>query len=136
MRENLAAFSLYYVPALGAVLTIVGSLELAFPQRAYQFWRNWARHRLFFLYGIILVAMGFPFTIYDGPLSGIIFVFGIITVIMGPFIILYPQKFKEIYENMETELDSASMQRLLRAEALLRAAIGVICLISLLIRVV
>lgn len=136
MRESIAAFAAWYVPVLGAVLTLVGVLELTFPARAFAFWRDWARHRLFSIYGFALVALGFPLTIYDGPLSGIIFVFGIITMLMGPFIILYPHKFREIYDDMEAEMDGDSMLRLLRAEAMLRVVMGAVCLISLLMRMV
>ncbi len=123
-----------YVLILGTVLIAVGGIEVIIPQRAFRFWQKWVSTKLFFLHGLILIAAGFPLTVYNGPLSTVLFVFGLLAVLMGPFILIYPEKIRQMFLAMGKELKDHDITRIIYAEGLLRIAAGIICVTSYALR--
>lgn len=126
MTDMLALFVLI----LGIVLIIVGGTEVALPLKAFRFWQAWVSMRLFFLHGLVLIAAGFPLTVYQGPLSAVLFVFGLLAVLMGPFVLIYPGKIRQMFLAMAEELKDHDIKRIIYAEGLLRITAGIICVTS------
>ncbi len=115
-----------YILILGIILILIGGVELAFPLRAFGFWKDWVSKKLFFLHGSILIIAGFPLTIYKGPLSTILFIFGLLAVLTGPFVLIYPDKIRQMFQAMAEEIKDSDMKKIIYAEGSLRIAAGVI----------
>lgn len=124
-----------YVLILGIVLVLVGGIEAIAPLKTFGFWKEWISRKIFFLHGSLLIAAGFPLTIYKGPLSTILFIFGLIAVLTGPFILIYPGKIRQMFQAMAEEVNDAEIKRIIYAEALLRIAAGAICITSYLLQI-
>ncbi len=128
-------FFIYYVPAFGAALVFLGLLEMSMPLRAFRLWKWWAGNRFFFLHGIMLIVVGFPLTVYHGPLETAVFVVGLFIVFSGPFILLFPEKFKKTFEMAEEEMkERGGERRVVFFEAFMRIAAGLLCVASFLLR--
>ncbi len=123
-----------YVLILGILLIAVGGAEVILPLKAYRFWHKWVSLKLFFLHGLLLIAAGFPLTVYKGPLSIILFVFGLLAVLMGPFVLIYPDKIRQMFLAMAEELKDHDIKRIIYAEGLLRITAGIICVTSYALR--
>jgi hypothetical protein len=123
-----------YVLILGIVLTLIGVIEVVVPLKTFGFWKKWVSGKLFFLHGLLIIAVGFPLTIYKGPLSPVLFVFGLIAVLTGPFVLIYPEKIRQMFTAMAEETRDADMKKIIYAEGFLRVSAGVICIISYALR--
>jgi len=119
-----------YIFALGAGLIILGGIEFILPVRAFQFWKKWSAHRLFFLHGILLIAVGFPLTVYKGAYSTVIFIIGLFFVLSGPFILLYPEKIGSTFQTASDEMGGEIEKKLIYFEAFFRVAAGVLLMAS------
>jgi hypothetical protein len=116
-----------YLLALGIALALVGAVEVVFPLRAFAFWLRWSSSKYFFLHGILLIAGGFPLTLYAGPLSGIIFAMGLLACLTGPFVLLYPEKFRMMFASASDEMKEAGIRAMVRIEGGVRIAAGTLC---------
>jgi hypothetical protein len=124
-----------YVLILGIVLVLIGGIEAIAPLKTFLFWKEWVSRKTFFLHGTLLIAVGFPLTIYNGPLSTILFLFGLIAVLTGPFILIYPGKIRQMFQIMAAEINDSEIKKIIYAEALLRIAAGTICITSYLLQI-
>jgi len=122
-----------YIFSLGLFLIIMGAVELAMPQGAFRLWKSWVFKRYFFLHGALLIAGGFPLTIYKGPLSSIIFIFGIFAVLIGPFVLIYPEKIRNMFQAMSEEMKDGDIKKTIYIEGSLRIAAGAVCVASYLL---
>jgi uncharacterized protein YjeT (DUF2065 family) len=113
-----------YVIILGAVQVIIGLVELLAPARAYAFWIAWVSHRYFRFHGLGLIAIGLPLVIYTGRLSAAIFIIGIIMILTGPFLLIYPEKIGVVFNSVSEETGERGQLRLIYGEAILRIAVG------------
>jgi uncharacterized protein YjeT (DUF2065 family) len=120
----------FYILFLGIFLVFLGSVEMAIPLRAFGLWKSWAFKRYFFLHGSLLIAAGFPLTIYKGPLSTIIFIIGIFAVLTGPFILIYPEKIRHMFQAMSEEMKDGDIKKMIYIEGSLRIAAGAVCVAS------
>jgi hypothetical protein len=117
----------YYVLVLGMFLVLAGSLEVIIPLRAFACWKRWSSSKFFFLHGILLIAAGFPLTLYEGPLSGVIFAMGLLASLTGPFVLLYPDKFRMMFASVAEEMKEPSIRKMVYIEGFLRLAAGALC---------
>ncbi len=114
----------FYVLLLGGFLLIIGFLEFLFPNRAFRSWESWVSHRMFYLHGILLIAAGFPLTVYRGAFSSIIFFIGLFMVLSGPFILFYPEKIKGSFRSLQDELVEKGIKKIMFFDAAMRLAAG------------
>ena len=120
-----------YLAIVGIVLISLAVLEIAQPLRTLEFWKGWINHRLFFLHGVGLVILGFPFTCYNGSSAGkIIFIIGVLIVLTGPIIILYADKVRSIFMRAIEEMSSATLRRMIYADAAVRLIVGALLVFS------
>jgi hypothetical protein len=119
---------LYYLLTLGIFLACAGTFEICLPLKAFAFWKKWSSSKFFFLHGILLIAAGFPLTIYTGPLSWLIFVMGLLAVLTGPFVLIYPDKFKMMFGAAAEELKDPTIKKMVVAEGAVRIAVGTACI--------
>ena len=122
-----------YVLVLGILLALTGSTELTFRERAFRFWMRWFSHRLFFLHGALLIVMGFPLTFYNGKWSTFVFITGLVMVMTGPFLLVYPEKFRNNVGEMEQQTGEGAIRGLLIFDAAVRVIVGtllVYCVLS------
>jgi len=122
-----------YVFIIGICLIIVSLLEVLFPLRAFHMWTRYISSKLFFAHGILLITGGFPLVIYKGGLSIIIFIVGVIVILTGPFIIIYPEKIRQMFISMGQELDQKGIRKLVYFDASVRFIVGMMFTISYLI---
>lgn len=124
-----------YIFIFGVILTVMGCVEMLMPLRAFGLWKKLTAHRYFFLHGIFLMVTGFPLTIYHGPFETGIFIIGLFIVFSGPFILLFPERFKKTFEMADEEMGGEGGKKgLIYFEAAVRIAAGLVCLISYLIK--
>jgi hypothetical protein len=74
----------YYVAGLGLFLVILGALETLDPRKAFDVWKRWTSHRFFPVHGALIIAAGFPLTLYEGFLSGVCLCFWMYRRCNGP----------------------------------------------------
>jgi hypothetical protein len=116
-----------YLLALGTALALAGAVEVSLPLRAFAFWKRWSSSKLFFLHGILMIAAGFPLTLYNGPLSGVIFAMGLVASLTGPFVLLYPDRFRAMFASAAEELKEPALKKMVYVEGFLRIAAGAVC---------
>ena len=120
----------YFILVLACVQSVTGAVELAAPVKAYRYWRGWINNRFFPVHGIILMAGGFPLTIYSGYLSGILFFIGLFIVLTGPFILLYPEKIRKAFDEAEIDLTEGGIRKLIYFDSVMRIGFAVILFLS------
>ncbi len=113
-----------YVMYFGVALALMGSVELTFRERAFRFWLKWFRHRFFSLHGVLLIALGFPLTFYKGAWSTFVFIVGLVMVLTGPFILIYPEKMRKSFDDISQEAGDGALRGLVAFDAFARVAIG------------
>ncbi len=123
-----------YIFFLGIFLILMGAVELAMPMRAFALWKSWVFKRYFFLHGSLLIAAGFPLTIYKGPLSTVIFIFGIFAVLLGPFVLIYPEKIRRMFQAMSEVMKEDDIKKTVYIEGSMRIASGAVCVASYLLQ--
>jgi hypothetical protein len=101
-----------------------------------QLWIKISSSRLYFLYGIALIVAGFPLTLVpsSNPLSTPLFIVGLIVVFSGPFILIYPEKIKNIFFQGLEELGQTGSRFALIIDAIARIATGILCIAAYLLR--
>lgn len=120
-----------YVLVFGIVVATVGLVELLFPSVMMKIWSRLVTHRLFFLYGIVLMGAGFPLTIYNAPrFDTIIFIIGLFVVFTGPFVLLYPQKIGGFFLQGMNEMSPGGRKLAIFFDASVRITAGLICIFS------
>lgn len=123
-----------YILILGIILFCIGCAEMLAPLRAFDFWKGWVSTKFFFLHGALLILAGFPLTVYQGPLSTVLFIFGLLAVLVGPFVLIYPEKFRQMFLAMSEEMKDKDIRKIIFAEGLLRMAAGAVCMASYALR--
>jgi hypothetical protein len=106
----------------------MGALELFLREQSYRFWMRWFNNRFFFLHGIILVALGFPLTFYNGQWSTFVFIVGLFMVVTGPFVIIYPEKIRESFSEISLEMGEEAVKWLVLFDSAVRLVIGIVLL--------
>jgi hypothetical protein len=123
-----------YVFILGIVLTGMGIVELLIPMRIFNLWEKWVSHKLFFLHGLLLILLGFPLTLYKNLLNLFfaksIFGIGVIVVLMGPFILFYPEKIRGIFLKISGEVENKAAKRVIYLDAIIRIPVGLLFVYS------
>lgn len=123
-----------YVFTLGIILTGVGIIELIIPLRIFHLWQRWVSHKLFYLYGLLLILFGFPLTLYQNLFNAFIdksiFGIGVIAVLTGPFILLYPEKIRVIFQKISEEIENKAVRRIIYLDALIRIPVGILFIYS------
>ena len=120
-----------YVLVFGIIVATAGLVELVFPSFMMKTWSRWVTHRFFFLYGILLMAAGFPLTIYNASrFDTIILIIGIVVVFTGPFVLLYPQKMGLMFLQGMTEMSPRGRKLAIIFDAGVRITAGLICIFS------
>ena len=123
-----------YILALGITLAVAGTVEIIMPLRSFSLWVRWSSSRLFFLHGLLLIAAGFPLTLYQGPLSRILFVMGLLASLSGPFVLLYPEKFRMMFASVSQEMKESSIRKMVYAEGTIRLAAAAVCVAAFLLK--
>ena len=119
-----------FVLIFGIVQFIISAAEFIFPARAFNTWSSWSANRFFPLHGVLLIVGGLPLTIHRGYLSSVIFYIGLVVVLSGPFVLLYPEKVREAFSYSSEEFNGNSLKKIIRFDALLRLATSVILALS------
>lgn len=104
----------------------MGSVELTLREHAFRFWMRWFGHRLFFLHGAVLIVLGFPLTFYNGKWSTFVFIAGLLMVLTGPFILIYPEKIRTSFDEIAEEAGEESLRGLVVFDAAVRVVAGVL----------
>lgn len=110
----------YFIFLLATIQIIIGLTEMIVPVRSYRLWERWVQNRYFFVHGFFLITAGFPLTIYKGYFSGILFAIGLIIVLTGPFVLIYPEKIREIFAEAEKDFNEKSIKKLIFFDASMR----------------
>ncbi len=121
---------LTYILILGILQLLAGIFEIFSPVKAFYLWKQWIENKFFILHGIILIAVGFPLTIYNNSLSDILFIIGLIYVLSGPFVIIYPEKIKSVFSSYYEETGNDGGKKVIIFDSLLRILIGCLCIAS------
>lgn len=123
-----------YVFTLGIILTGFGIIELIIPLRIFHLWQRWVSHKLFYLNGLLLILFGFPLTLYKNLFNAFIdksiFGIGVIAVLVGPFILLYPEKIRVIFQKISEEIENRAVRRIIYLDALIRIPVGLLFIYS------
>ncbi len=93
-------------------------------------WRVWVANRFFPFHGVALIFIGLPLTIYKGYLSKVIFIIGLFIVLMGPFVLIYPEKIRGVFSESESALSDRERRAMIYVDALVRFSAGAVFFIS------
>ena len=105
MVQSASHFFSWYVLVLGIGLVVLSAVEFSAADRIFRLWKAWIFHRLFPLHGLILSCGGLPLTFFRDTISGkIMFCIGLVVVLTGPFIILFPGRIRSLFAMTELEL--------------------------------
>jgi hypothetical protein len=126
--ENL--FFKYFIIILASIQAAAGIAELSAPSLLYALWRKWIGSRFFFIHGLLLIAAGFPLTIYKGEFSGVLFLIGLLIVLTGPFVLLYPEKIKKAFYEAEADLEKKHLIRFIYIDSIMRIGFALILFLS------
>ena len=120
----------YFLLTIGSVQIIMALMEVISPLRSFLMWKRWVSGSFFPFHGIALIFIGLPMTFFKGYLSSIIFYIGLFIVFTGPFIIIYPEKIRKVFNNSEDVFSDKDVKIMIFLDAFFRLSIGVIFLIS------
>ncbi len=120
----------YFLLTIGSVQIIMALMEVLSPLRSFLMWKRWVSGSFFPLHGIALIFIGLPMTFYKGYLSSIIFYIGLFIVFTGPFIIIYPEKIRKVFNNSEDVFSDKDVKIMIFFDAFFRLIIGLIFFIS------
>lgn len=116
---------LYYILFLGTSIFITGLIELISPKMMLKFWILLISSKLFWIYGIILIILGFPLTLLTSHILSIpVFIIGLCMVFLGPFIIIYPDKIRNLFIQSLDELSPKGNLLILHIDAIAHMTIG------------
>ncbi|MGQ9842274.1 MAG: hypothetical protein ACUVRK_01805 [Spirochaetota bacterium] len=124
-----------FIFILGIYVTTIGLLELIIPARMLQVWIKISSSKLYFLYGIVLILAGFPLTQVPSYnlLSTPLFIVGLIVVFSGPFILIYPEKTRNLFFQGLDELGQKGSHFALIIDAIARITVGILCIVAYLL---
>jgi len=120
----------YFILFFGIIQLIIAFVEITMPYRSFLSWETWISCRFFPFHGAALIVIGFPLTIYNGYLSSIIFLIGLVVVFTGPVILIYPEKIREAFSFSSETFEEGSLKKIVRFDAIMRMAAGIILVIS------
>lgn len=110
-----------YLTILMVVLCVYGLVEVIFPAQCITLWHAFVQTRFLPLYGVLLMIGGFPLTQYHQTIPGkILFVFGIVVVFTGPFILLFPGHFRSLFDRVTDESSVSELKRMAYSDAVMR----------------
>lgn len=119
-----------YILATGIGLSALSIFEFIMPHRAFHLWFSYLSGRAFFLHGLLLIAGGLPLVMYRGFLSTIIFIIGVMVILMGPFILIYPEKIRDMFHSVTLDLDPRGIRNLVYFDATVRGLVGMLFMAS------
>ncbi len=127
---------LLYIFILGLYLVVVGLLEIIFPKIVLSFWIKLLSSKIYPLYGIIVILAGFPLTQVpsSNPLSTPLFIIGLIVVFSGPFILIYPEKVRNLFFHGLDELGQRGSLFAIILDAIARIVVGILCISAYILR--
>jgi hypothetical protein len=120
----------YFILFFGIIQLIIAFVEITMPYRSFLSWKTWISCRFFPFHGAALIVIGFPLTVYNGYLSSIIFLIGLVVVFTGPVILIYPEKIREAFSFSSETFEEGSLKKIVRFDAIMRMAAGIILVIS------
>jgi hypothetical protein len=120
----------YFILFFGIIQLIIAFVEFVMPYKSFLTWKEWISCRFFRFHGAALIVIGFPLTIYNGYLSSVIFLIGLVVVFTGPVILIYPEKIREAFSYSSETFQQGSLKKIVRFDAAVRMAAGIILVIS------
>lgn len=125
-----------YILILGIYFLLVGIIELIVPNAVLSLWIRLSSSKIFPLYGIALIIAGFPLTQIpsENPLSTPIFIIGLIVVFSGPFILIYPEKIRNLFYQGLDEIGQKGSHFALILDAIARIVAGILCITAYILR--
>ncbi|MCX8122537.1 MAG: hypothetical protein N3F66_00050 [Spirochaetes bacterium] len=121
-----------FIFVLGIYLVIIGFLELIMPKHMLRLWIKVSSSKIYFLYGIVLICAGFPLTQVpsSNPLSTPLFIIGLIVVFSGPFVLIYPEKIRNLFFQGIDELGYAGSRFAILVDAIARITVATLCILA------
>ena len=119
-----------FILGFGIVQFCIFIAEILFPHRSFNIWNTWISNRFFPLHGALLIFAGFPLIAYKGYLSSIIFYIGLVVVLSGPFVLIYPEKIREAFSYSSETFKENSLKKIVRFDAVMRLVTAAILCIS------
>ncbi len=119
-----------FILSFGLIQLVISIVEMAIPYKSFLAWKAWILCRFFPFHGAALIVIGFPLTIYNGYLSSLIFIIGLIVVFTGPVILIYPEKIREAFIYSENSFGEGGLKKIIRFDACMRIVMAVILLLS------
>ena len=117
----------YYILSLGIALIILCIIQILIPEKIYSIWKKWISHRFFKVHGALIMVGGLPLTLFREGIAGKIMIcIGIFVVFMGPFILLFPDKLRDLYILTESEIKEEDRKGIIYFDALIRGISGAI----------
>lgn len=111
----------WYLIFLIGFLTTYALFELIMPERCISLWHGFIQTKILPLYGIVLMIGGFPLTQYYQTLPGkALFAVGIVVVFTGPFILLFPEHFRKVFDRVTDESTPAELRKIAWSDAVMR----------------
>jgi len=115
----------YYILSLGIALIILCIVQILIPERIYSIWTKWISHRFFRIHGAIIIIGGLPLTLFREGIAGkLMFCIGIFVVFMGPFILLFPNRLRDLYIRTEAEIEEEDKKGIIYFDAITRGVSG------------
>ena len=123
---DMVYFFSWYVLSLGIFLIALSTVEFLAAAKVYSLWKSWIFHKLFPLHGVALVCGGLPLTFFRDTVSGkIMFCIGLVVVMTGPFILLFPERVRHLFSMTEQELqDEGEAASLIYFDAVIKGSAG------------
>ena len=128
-------FFSWYVLALGTGLVIISAIEFSAADKVFRLWKSWIFHPLFPVHGLLLACGGLPLTFFRDTVSGkIMFCVGLVVVLTGPFIMLFPGRIRTMFTLTEQEFrqEDEPMDGLIYLDAVIKGACGIFFIFTIL----
>lgn len=119
-----------YMILFGLFQVLAAFSEFITPVRMFRFWKIWVLSKYFPAHGIFLIAGGFPLLLFKGSLEGIIFWIGVFMVLTGPFLLIYPEKLRDVFKTAENDFTPRDLRLIVHTDAFIRLAAGIIVIIA------
>jgi hypothetical protein len=117
----------YYILSLGIALIILCVVQILIPEKIYSIWTKWISHRFFRIHGALIIIGGLPLTLFREGVSGkLMFCIEFFVVFMGPFILLFPNKLRDLYIHTEAEIEEKDKNGITYFDAITRGVSGTI----------
>lgn len=120
----------YFLIIIGMTQILIALLEISSPLRGFLMWQRWVINRLFPFHGLALIFIGLPLTVFKGYLSSIIFYIGLLIVLTGPVILIYPEKIQKTFSSSSESFSDKEKKIMIYIDSVFRLCIGIIFLVS------